>query len=260
MFLKANSFGDVIKHIIIIAIIIALLLFGFFFVYLPATTNHGETITVPKVENMKLQEVESFLDQHSLQFYVSDSSFNSNLEPFVVTKQDPEPGARVKEDRKIYITYNMKTPPMIKMPKLVEGSVKNAEMILKSYDLRLGKKEFVPNLAQNQVLKQIINGQEVAPGAPIAKGSTVDLIVGDGLGNAEFQIPNVVGMPVDEATTLLVGAGLQMGLVQYITAPNGEADGTVVRQRPNASPGSMIRVGELVDIWVAGPEPVQQVE
>ena len=257
MFLKANSFGDVIKHIIIIAIIIALMLFGFFFVYLPATTNHGETITVPKVEEMKLQEVEAFLDQHSLQFYVSDSSYNSNKEPFVITKQDPQPGAKVKEDRKIYITYNMKTAPMIKMPKLVEGSVKNAEMILKSYDLRVGKKEFVPNLSQNMVLKQMINGQEVPPGAPIAKGSTVDLVVGDGLGNAEFQIPNVVGMPVDEATTLLMGAGLQMGLVQYIAAPNGEPDGTVVRQRPNASPGSMIRVGELVDIWVAGPEPVQ---
>jgi hypothetical protein len=40
-----------------------------------------------------------------------------------------------------------------------------------------------------------------------------------------------------------------------MAASNGEADGTVIRQRPAANPGTMIRVGELVDIWVAGTDP-----
>ena len=260
MFFKANSFGDVIKHIAVIIILVALMLFFFFFVYLPSTTNHGKTITVPKVEGMKLNEIEDFLDEQSLQYFISDSSFSSSKEPFTVTKQDPQPGAKVKENRKIYITYNMKTAPMIKMPKLIDGSVKNAQMILKTSDLQVGKIEYVPDLQQNAVLKQLVNGKEVVPGAPIPKGSTVDLVVGDGLGNAEFQMPNVVGMPADEATTLLVGAGLQMGAVQYIPAPNGEAEGTVVRQRPVSTPGAKIRVGELVDIWVVGSEPVPSVQ
>jgi beta-lactam-binding protein with PASTA domain len=260
VFFKANSFGDVIKHIAVIIILVALMLFFFFFVYLPSTTNHGKTITVPKVEGMKLNEIEDFLDEQSLQYFISDSSFSSSKEPFTVTKQDPQPGAKVKENRKIYITYNMKTAPMIKMPKLIDGSVKNAQMILKTSDLQVGKIEYVPDLQQNAVLKQLVNGKEVVPGAPIPKGSTVDLVVGDGLGNAEFQMPNVVGMPADEATTLLVGAGLQMGAVQYIPAPNGEAEGTVVRQRPVSTPGAKIRVGELVDIWVVGSEPVPSVQ
>jgi eukaryotic-like serine/threonine-protein kinase len=260
VFFKANTLGDVIKHIAVISIIIALMLFTFFFVYLPATTNHGETITVPKVEGMKLNEIESFLEEHSLQYFVSDSSYSSEKEPFMVTKQDPQPGAKVKENRKIYITYNMKTAPMIKMPKLVDLSLKNAQMILKTSDLQVGKIEYVPDLAQNSVLKQLVNGKEIAAGAPIPKGSAVDLVVGDGLGNAEFQVPNVVGMPADEATTLLVGAGLQMGSIQYIAAPNGEAEGTVVRQRPIASPGAKIRVGELVDIWVVGSNPAPTIE
>jgi beta-lactam-binding protein with PASTA domain len=255
VFLKANSLADVFKHIFIIVVIVAAMLFFFFFVYLPSTTNHGETIQVPKVEGMKLNEIEDFLDEQSLRYYISDSSFNSAVEPFTVTKQDPAPGAKVKQDRKIYITYNMKTAPLIKMPKLIDGSVKNAQMILKSYDLQLGKIVYKPDLAQNAVLEQQVNGKPVAPGAPIAKGSVVDLVVGDGLGNAEFQMPNLVGIPLDEATTLLVGAGLQVGAVQYMPAPNGEADGTVVRQRPVGTPGAKVRVGELVDIWVAGSEP-----
>lgn len=251
MFLKANSLADVFKHMVVIAVILALMLFFFFFVYLPATTNHGETIQVPKVAGMKLNQIEDFLDEQALRYYISDSSYNSNLEPFTVINQDPEPGAKVKQGRKIYITYNMKTAPMIKMPKLIDLSLKNTQVILKSYDLQLGKVIYKPDLAQNAVLEQQVNGRPIAPGAPVAKGSVVDLVVGDGLGNTEFSIPNIVGMPVDEATTVLVGAGLQIGAVQYMAATNGEAGGTVLRQRPAAAPGAMIRVGELVDIWVA---------
>jgi beta-lactam-binding protein with PASTA domain len=260
VFFKNNTLADVFKHIAVIAVIVALMLFFFFFVYLPTTTHHGETIKVPNIKGMKVNEVEAFLEEHNLRFFVSDSSYDAGKEPFAVVLQDPAPGSRVKEGRKIYITYNMKTPPTIKMPSLLEGSVKTAQMTLKSYGLQLGEIRSVPDVAQNSVLKQMVNGKEIPAGAPIAKGSVVDLVVGDGLGNAQFQIPNVVGMPVDEATTLLVGAGLQLGVTQYIPAPGGEANGTVLRQRPVASPGSMIRVGELVDIWVAGQEILAPIE
>lgn len=255
MFFKNNTLADVFKHLAVIVVVVALMLFFFFFVYLPTTTNHGETIQVPNIKGMKLQEVEAFLEEHNLRHFVNDSSYSTSKQPFEVTLQDPAPGSRVKEGRKIYLTYNMKTPPTIKMPKLVDGSVKNAQMVLKSYGLTLGEIREVPDLALNAVLKQLVGGKEIAPGAPVAKGSVVDLVVGNGIGNAQFQIPNVVGMPADEATTLLVGAGLQLGATQYMEATNGEADGTVLRQRPAASPGAMIRVGELVDIWVAGPDP-----
>jgi beta-lactam-binding protein with PASTA domain len=259
-FLKANSPAGLIKHLIIIIVIIFLMLFFFFFVYLPTTTNHGETITVPKVTGMKLNEVEEFLENNNLRFFVSDSSYSTSKNAFEVLTQDPAPGSKVKEDRKIYLSYNMKTPPKIKMPKLIDGSLNNAQMILKSYDLLVGEVRFVPDLAQNAVLKQLSGGKEIAPGDPIAKGSVIDLVVGNGLGNDEFEVPRVVGMPIDEATVLLIGQNLQVGSITYQAAPNGEADGTVLKQRPNAGSGALIRVGELVDLWVAGSEPVKAVE
>ncbi|HSI90415.1 MAG TPA: PASTA domain-containing protein, partial [Adhaeribacter sp.] len=181
------------------------------------------------------------------------------IKPFVILTQDPEPNAKVKANRKIYISVNMKNPPIIKMPKLIDGSLKNAQMILKSYDLMVGKIEYVPDLAQNAVLKQLVNGKEIQPGDPVAKGSTVDLVVGDGEGNTEFEVPKVVGMPVDEASILLVGQGLQIGSINYVQEP-GKPQGMVVRQRPVAQKGATIKVGQLVDIWVNGPEPVKGLE
>jgi beta-lactam-binding protein with PASTA domain len=109
----------------------------------------------------------------------------------------------------------------------------------------------VPDLAQNAVLKQLVNGQEIAPGAPIAKGTKVDLVVGDGQGNQEFAVPTLVNMPEDEARTLLAGQGLQVGEVFKQAAEEGQTPGTVVRQRPVAAPGATIRMGQLVDLWIA---------
>lgn len=256
---KANSFLDVVKHLLIMGAIVAALVLGFFYYYLPATTNHGETISVPKITGMQLQDAEELLDEQSLRYFINDSTYKPDQKPFEILTQDPAPGAKVKEDRKIYISVNMKNPPMIKMPKLIDGSVKNAELILKSYDLRKGKITYVPDLQQNAVLKQFVNGKEVKPGAMVPKGSLVDLHVGDGLGNTEFEMPSVIGMPVDEASVLLVGQGLQIGNIIYVQGSN-EPDGTVLKQRPFAEVGAKIRVGELVDLWVAGQEPMQGIE
>ena len=43
------------------------------------------------------------------------------------------------------------------MPKLIGGSVKNAQLILKTYDLKLGEIDYVADLALNYVLEQRVN-------------------------------------------------------------------------------------------------------
>ncbi|WP_276496767.1 PASTA domain-containing protein [Pontibacter litorisediminis] len=256
---KANTFLGVIKHLLIMGVIVAALILGFFYYYLPSTTNHGESISVPKITGMQLQDAETLLEEQNLRYFINDSTYKPDLEPFQILTQDPAPGSKVKENRKIYVSVNMKNPPMIKMPKLIDGSVKNAELILKSYDLRKGKITYVPDLQQNAVLKQFVNGKEVKPGEMVAKGALVDLHVGDGLGETEFEMPKVIGMPVDEASVLLVGQGLQIGNIFYVQG-SGEPDGTVLKQRPFSEVGAKIRVGEMVDLWVAGQEPVQGIE
>ena len=250
-FLTSNTPLDVVKHLVLIAGAGLLLVLGFFYVYLPVSTHHGETITVPKVTGMNVADLENYLDERNLNYFVDDSSYSPNIRPFTVLVQDPAPGEKVKEGRKIYLQVSMKNPPVIKMPKLTDGSSKNAMLILKSYDLVVGQLQMVPDLASGAVLKQLVNGKEIAPGAPIAKGTKVDLVVGDGQGNQTFAVPNLINMPEDEAVTLLVGQGLQKGEVFEQPAETGQAAGTVVRQRPAAGPDATIRMGQLVDIWIA---------
>ena len=248
--MKAHTALDVFKHLFLVLLTGTGLLLLFFFVYLPWTTHHGETIAVPKVTGMALSRVEDFLDERSLRFVVQDSTYDPDQPPLTVLQQDPAPGARVKENRKIYLTISMQTAPLVPMPKLLDLSLKTATITLQNLGMQLGEVTSVPDLQQNAVLKQQVNGRDVKPGERVPKNAIINLVVGDGQGNNEFTLDNVVGQPYDEVKIMLQGQGLQVGSVIY--GGTGEA-GLVQRQRPTS--GTQVRTGQLVDLWVSGPDP-----
>lgn len=257
--ISTRSKSDLLIHIGIIAALLLVLFLGFFLVYLPFSTNHGETITVPELSTMSLDEVENLLEDRDLRYEVQDCTFVAGAEPLTVQAQYPKAGAKVKEGRKIYLTITKRVAPTVPMPKLTDLTFRSAELALKSVGLQLGEKTYKPDLAKNAVLRQFYNGREISPGAPVPKGAKIDLEIGDGLGNTSFAVPDVVGMPLDEAINVIVGSNLRVGTKISVDDPNKEV-GTVVKQRPEARSGERIRVGETIDLWIVGPVDESQEE
>lgn len=268
---KINSWKDILIHLAIIIAVGIVLVLIFFFQYLPSTTNHGETITVPDVRGVVLSNLDDFLNARSLRYEVTtDSGFSASLPPLSVLKQFPQPDSKVKENRKIYVTLNAEHAPLVRMPKLVGGSVKNAQLVLKTYDLTLGKIEYTPDLALNYILEQRINGRQLLEGEKIPKGSIVDLVVGDGLGSQILKSPNLIGLDAESAQIAIVGSGLKVGRVQYdeqgtirVKDENGEttqpdrkkvSPGAVFQQRPE--PGETMALEQTVDLWVYRPDSI----
>lgn len=237
----------VLIHLAIVLVAGFIILFVVFNVYLPRYTKHGSTITVPNIQYRSYAELDEFLGQQQLRYEVNDSTFNAEYPPLTVMKQYPLPGAQVKENRKIFVSLNAKNPPKVRMPKLLDSSVKNAQLVLQSFGLELGEITYKPDLAANAVLDQFYKGKPIEEGTYIAKGSKIDLVVGDGKGNVTFPAPNFMGMPVDEAQFAAIGSGLQIGEINYVTDPE-KAPNTVLRQIPPA--GAPAQVGETIDLWV----------
>ncbi len=250
--ISTRSFFDLLLQTGIIAAVIAVLFLGFFFVYLPYTTNHGQTITVPDVSKLSVDEMRNILDDRNLRYEVTDCTFVAGAQPLTVIEQYPRANAKVKEDRKIYLKVTKRVAPMVAMPSLVDMIDRSAIRMLESMGLQEGDRTYVPDVAKNSVLRQLYNGKEIAAGTPIPKGSKIDLEIGDGLGNTMFDIPNVVGLALDEAEAAIRGSNLKIGTKISVDDPEKEV-GTVVRQRPEARPGERIRVGETMDLWVVGP-------
>src|SRR5690606_16179183 len=190
-----QGFKKIAGHVLMIIRVLFVLLFVFFKVYLPNYTNHGETVTVPDLSGFHYQELEKYLNDRDLLLRVTpDSGFQADVPPLQVLKQNPKPGAKVKRDRKIYVTLNAANPPLITMPNLVNTPLKNAQEILSNYGLVRGEIIYVPDIGRNVVLEQKYRGRDIKEGMEIAKGSQIDFVVGDGLGNQTLDIPNLFGM------------------------------------------------------------------
>ncbi len=246
--LKAESFLDLVKHLVIMGLLTAVLLMGFFYLFLPYITDHGESITVPDITGLSVNDLDEFLTQRNLRYEINtDSGYSAEYPPLTVLKQYPEGGQKVKENRVIYITLNAQHPPNVKMPRLVEGSLKNAEIVLESYGLIRGKITYKPDPAQNAVLEQLYKGKPIPDGALIAKGSTIDLVVGDGLGKQVFTMPDLVGMQLDEAKVMILGSGLHVGSINYVPTEDSRT-GKVISQQPAA--GASVKIDNSVDLWV----------
>lgn len=248
--LSTRTRTDLFVHLGIILALSVVLVLTFFFGYLPFSTNHGQTITVPDLKQMSLDELENYLDDRKLRYEVSDCTFVAGGVPLTVFSQYPQAGSNVKEGRKIYLTVVKRMAPQLAMPNLIDMTSRTAELLLKSMGLEMGELTYEPDLGKNKVLRQYANGQEIKAGVPVAKGTKIDLVVGDGEGNVFFPTPDVTNLPYDEAATAIQGAGLRVGVRVPVDDPEQEV-GTVIRQKPRA--GERIRVGQSVDIWVVGP-------
>lgn len=249
---KTQAVRDVIIHLALIGCLIVGMFLGFFFIYLPATTHHGKRIAVPDLRGKQLAEAEKYLADHALRYEITDSTYISHAKPLTILTQFPEAGAQVKEDRKIFLTVTTPTPPQVPMPELVNLSLQNAEMVLKSTGLQLGEISKEPAFNTN-VMRQEYQGRPIARKTRITKGARIDLVLGDGVGPVQFEMPIVLGKSREDAEILLRGLGLR--LKTRLDYTSKEPVGTVIRQEPDGKNGEMIRRGTVMNIWVSARKP-----
>ena len=261
-----NEIKYIFKNLILMIGGVSLIIFFLFYIYFPIKTNHGDTITVPNLIGMELKDIDEFLSDRDLRYEIlDDSSYSSEYPPFSILQQNPSENEKVKENRKIYLTLNSSIPPKIKMPKIINGSVKNAQLILKSYDLKLGEITYVPDMARNAVLKMFIEGDSVSENDLVLKGSIVDLEVGNGLGNQIFDTPDLIKLDLEEARFTIIGSGLRLGNIIYqdsgyynnkILDEEGNEifekvwvnPGKVFRQSPIKS--TKVKIGRRINLWI----------
>lgn len=222
-----------------------LIMILYFYAYLPAVTNHNETVTVPNAVGKKFDELEDFLGKRNLRYEVNDSTYSATEPPLTVLKQYPPEGSKVKEGRVIYISLNRVSPPSVPVPDLIDGSLINADAVLKSSELRRGRIELVrgPFLQVVQAMKY--KGHPIQPGERVPKNSVIDLVVMDG-GNKCFPAPDLLGKEWSDADFEITGSNL---ITEFELS--GDTTGIlaiVLKQKPVAKQN--VCVGDIVKIWI----------
>ncbi|MGV3764230.1 PASTA domain-containing protein [Parapedobacter sp.] len=241
-YLRTDTFRkNLIGAIIGLTVFLLLIIFG-----LNTYTRHDESIAVPDLRGIPIDEAVKKLQADGFE-YDLDSVYQVDAKPGLVIEQDPDPATKVKKNRTLYLTIITRVAPEVAFPDLIEKTFVEARAVLNSYGIKLGDTTYIPDIAKDVVLDVKFGNERLNAGRPIPKGSTVDLVLGDGRGDSEVQVPDLTGLTLEQAKFALQGNSLTLGAVNYMGLVTDTAGATVISQTPTPT-DPKVSIGTPINI------------
>ncbi len=227
------------NKLLIILVIFFTILFVLDYVVLPYYVSGTES-KVSSVVGMNKDEAIKILRDANFNPIVQTSRFDQKYQKDQVISQKPIAGFIVKENRRIYLTVSG-GDPIIKMPSLINKTIRDATITLERFGLILGKIDSV----ESEFPSATIVEQQYFEGREIAKGTTINLKVSVGPKVGMVRVPNLLLKSLSEAESILKSNSLRLGNKIYIYSAS-YLPNTVADQDP--SEDTLVKIGDSVNV------------
>ena len=211
---------------------------------MPLIVDLGNERELPDVIEMTLDQATHVLEKEGFNVIIKDSLYDANHPLGTVIEQNPYPYATVKEGRRVYLTLSIGDKPII-MPKLIGLSPRDAELTIKSYNLTMGSKSYMPS---DIYLEGTVIGQSYPQGQQIRPNTRINITVSLGKLKEEKTIPSIVGKSLYEAKQSLRMNKVKIGEITYEERENILPE-TVLKQ--SLEPGKKVESGDVINLVVS---------
>ena len=212
-------------------------------------TRHGESVEVPDLSGMYVEEAELILIDCNLTYEIIDSVYIRNMKGGEIAEQSPAVGTLVKKNRKIYLTINSKQRKMVIVPNLVGESRRKVQSNLKTLGFNVDSVRYEPYEFNDEVLSLMWGDSVLAVGSRVPDGSQIILVVGQNDMSIEVVVPSFLGMTLPEAKKTIEEYRLGFGAAHFDEMPIDGADSLkyrVYQQTPDA--GLSVYGGKAVEL------------
>lgn len=200
------------------------------------TGDNSPTVRVPNVVSMKLGKAQEELDKVNLLLQVSDTQYNENIPVDYIISQEPEPLTEAKQGSIVKVVVSA-GPKDIVVPDVTKKDFYDAVIILKNIGLVVGEiKEVESDEAIGTVLFQ-----DPSPNVIVAPETRLNLTISIG---KFIEVPNVIGMQINEAKAKLESLGLNVYKVDEVDKYENLPYGIVLYQYP--FPNAKVAQGALI--------------
>ncbi|MBS7563189.1 PASTA domain-containing protein [Mucilaginibacter sp. Bleaf8] len=238
-----NNFLAAVGSVLAV-ILIAYLSLGYY-------TRHGSGVPVPKLKGLSIDQARAIMEQQGFRYQV-DSVYVQDQAPGTIIEQDPDAGTNVKEGRTIYLTMVTTEAPEVSLPELDQSTYREAVAILSNNGLKVGDTTYRSDIARDRILEVTFGGQIIKTGFKLPKGSKVNLVLGDGAGANEVDIPDLLNQDLDAARFAIRGAGLTVGSITYEGSITDSTNVVVVSQFPMPTDStSKTSIGTRINLTVS---------
>lgn len=238
----------------LLALLVITALIVVVYLWMMSYTDHGETIEIPNLKGKMYKQATLQLEKLKLRVAIMDSVFDVEKPKGSILEQNPAEGARVKENRTVYVTLNAFQAPQVTVPYLKDASLRQATAMLEVVGLTVGTTTYRPDIAKNAILGYSFRGENGKRGMQVPYGSKIDLVVGNGLTGEEIEMPCFYGLTLKEAHNKLREFSLALGAEVFDKTVSDSIEARVYKQTPNFVNGGTINKGSSIDLYYTEEE------
>ena len=238
----------------IISTIVMIFIFSIVAEYLvmPVYTRQNENKVMMDVINRNLDDAIKILKSENYRYEVSDTLYTNKSSLGTIIDQYPKPNTRVKSGRtvRLKIAHPEKS---VAIPNLIGQSRRSAELELNQMGLIIDTvyTEYNPEYPNGTIAWQYPKA-----GDRRKKGMGIQITVSKGMPPNFFQVPNLIGLSINQAKDLIFKSRLKVGkisyhqdqdLVPYTVLDQSIKDGTVLDM--SATINLVVSVLDMQDIF-----------
>ena len=232
---------------LVIGIIAALAIIG---VALFTCMDQGSGDPIPDITGKTVEEATIILQDAGFTLGTQNEAYDDEVEAGRIISQDPPSTKKAEAGTKVNVVVS-KGKEQVTVPDLTNMTAEEAKKALEAVGLKgtSGTGEYSDTIEVNRIIRQ-----DPAPATQVSKGDTITYI--PSLGNERGEVPDVVGMHVNDAILALENAGLKV--TQNTDYSDTVTSDYVISQNPNG--GFKTEKGATVTITISqGPKPADQV-
>jgi serine/threonine-protein kinase len=214
---------------------------AFNYLVMPRLIHHNVVVTLPDLRGRSVADARAEMGRLGLQVVEERQVPDPTVPAGMIVRQSPRASSPIRSGRRVTVVTSS-GPATVDIPDLAGLSRRQAEMTLQNRFLRVGR---LLRLRQSGVSLPTVLYQYPPAGGRALKDQPVDLVVGEPDLPPAYRMPDLRGVPVWRARSVIEAAGCVMGTITY-QRHTGVSPSEVLLQEP--PPGSRVLRGATIEL------------
>ena len=181
------------------------------YIVMQAYTRQNQNRIMIDIKNRNLEDALKILKSENYRYEVSDTLYTNKFQLGTIVDQYPKPNTRVKSGRTVRLKI-AQPEKSVAIPNLIGQSRRSAELELNQMGLLIDTvyTEYNPEYPNGTIAWQYPKA-----GDRRKKGMGIQITVSKGMPPNFFQVPNLIGLSINQAKDLIFKSRLKVGKISY---------------------------------------------
>ncbi|MBS00355.1 MAG: hypothetical protein CMG37_02905 [Candidatus Marinimicrobia bacterium] len=181
------------------------------YLIMPIYTRQNQNRIMIDIKNKHLDDAINILKTENYKYEVSDTLYTNKFQLGTIVDQYPKPNTRVKSGRTVRLKI-AQPEKSVAIPNLIGQSRRSAELELNQMGLLIDTvyTEYNPEYPNGTIAWQYPKA-----GDRRKKGMGIQITVSKGMPPNFFQVPNLIGLSINQAKDLIFKSRLKVGKISY---------------------------------------------